>query len=219
MCVVAAALAAPACVTQSKYLDLEQRTNSLEDQLDAAEANLADAEDLIMDLDAQGQDVEEWKARAAALEAQMAELRSAGGIPGVDGTDTVYYAEGAYGYQLAGDLTFSSGSADLTTRGKQILKDVAAQVKSYGGMIRVDGHTDTDPIKKTKAKWPNGNIQLGAGRAIAVYKFLIANGVNENQLFISSYGPNKPVIDGRTSGAKAKNRRVEVLMIYDGSQG
>ena len=219
LCLLAAALTAPACVTQSKYLDAKKQLNSLEDQLNAAEMSLAEAEDLIMELDAQGQDVEQWKARAAELEARIAELQNSGGIPGIDGTDTIYLPEGAYGYQLAGDLTFAPGSADLTTKGKQILKEVAAQVKAYDGQIRVDGHTDTDPVNKTKAKWPEGNIQLGAGRAISVYKFLIANGVPEAKLSIASYGPNKPALEGKTSGVKAKNRRVEVLMILDGSQG
>ena len=214
-CVLAAGLAAPACVTQSKYLDAQQRIGSLEDQLMAAEGNLRNAEDMIMELDAQGEDVAEWQRRAAELEARIAELQNSGGIPGVEGADAVYYPTGEYGYQLAGDLTFAVGSANLTAKGKKILSDVATQVKSYDGKIRVDGHTDSDPVNKTKAKWPEGNIQLGAARAISVYKFLIEQGVPESKLSVASYASHRPAMEGKSSSAKAKNRRVEILMIFD----
>ncbi len=226
VCVCIAGLMGTGCVAATKHEQLKHEMTSVQDELMQAQNALANAEDYILDLESRGEDSEQWRnqyqdaqARYDALSTQLAEMQSTG-LPQIGGTQQVINAQnGTIGYSMAGDLTFNSGSADLTKRGKEILKEIAVQLKNHDGMIRIDGHTDTDPINKTKDKWPLGNIQLGAGRAIAVQKFLVSQGVPEERVYIASYGQHKPVEPSKTASAKAKNRRVEVLMVLQPNLG
>ncbi|MBL8907093.1 MAG: peptidoglycan -binding protein, partial [Rhizobiales bacterium] len=77
------------------------------------------------------------------------------------------------------EVLFSKGSADLNAAGEQEMAKLAAALKSLEGeipsdiawVLRVDGHTDSDPIQSSAFK---SNWELSAARAIAVVKFLIA---------------------------------------------
>ena len=81
--------------------------------------------------------------------------------------------------------------------------------KQYGDCeIRVDGHTDTDPISKTKNLY-DSNWDLGAKRANEVVVFLTEKcGINPKQIYSASYGPYRPV-----SSNKADNRRVDIVLL------
>lgn len=54
------------------------------------------------------------------------------------------------------------------------------------------------------------NLALGERRAKAIAAFLRANGAASSQLEVVSYGEEKPIAEGSTEEAWAKNRRVEV---------
>jgi chemotaxis protein MotB len=77
-------------------------------------------------------------------------------------------------------------------------------------VLRVDGHTDDVPLSG------NGrfrdNWQLSAARAIAVVKFLIANGVAPNRLVAAGFGQFQPLDPSDTPEARAKNRRIELKL-------
>ena len=213
---VLAALASTGCVAASKHAGLKQEMERTQNQLLEAEEALARAEDYILQIEGQGQEADALRAQLEEMRARMADMQAKSPLPNIDGAEGIYDPRaGGYGYRLAGDVTFSPGSANLTKQGESILKDVAAQLKKHAGEIRIDGHTDTDPVKKTADKWPDGNIQLGAGRAIAVQKFLISQGVPEEKVFIASYASFRPAVEGKSSEAKQKNRRVEVLMLLE----
>lgn len=57
----------------------------------------------------------------------------------------------------------------------------------------------------------NYNLALGEKRANAVRAFFISNGIKANRLDVVSFGETKPVAEGHTEAAWAKNRRVEVI--------
>ena len=75
-----------------------------------------------------------------------------------------------------------------------------------GRRIYVEGHTDNDPINKTKDKYKD-NLDLSAERAGAVARFLIEQGVPARQVSIVGYGQHDPL----DAGTKARNRRVEIV--------
>ena len=62
---------------------------------------------------------------------------------------------------IGSDVLFSSGRATLTTSGKSALSSVASNLMSShpGKNIRVYGHTDGDPIRKSKKLWSD-NLDL-----------------------------------------------------------
>lgn len=106
---------------------------------------------------------------------------------------------------------FSPGKADLKPGVTPVLDHVAAALQSQyaGRMVGIEGHTDADPI--TKSKW-SSNHELAISRSAAVFKALKQKGVPEAQLFISGYGPNRPVTDNKSAQGKALNRRVEIVV-------
>jgi chemotaxis protein MotB len=88
--------------------------------------------------------------------------------------------------------------------------------RDYAGRrIYVEGHTDTDPIVKTRGKFRD-NMHLSTERADAVAHWLIENGdLPERQIAVVGYGPYDPRESGASANAKAKNRRVEIVVGED----
>ena len=76
-------------------------------------------------------------------------------------------------------------------------------------VLRVDGHTDTDPIQTSAF---TSNWELSAARAIAVVKELIAQGVSPNHLVAAGFGEFQPIEQGDSEEIKTRNRRIELKL-------
>ncbi|MBZ0171224.1 MAG: OmpA family protein, partial [Phycisphaerales bacterium] len=70
--------------------------------------------------------------------------------------------------------------------------------------IRIEGYTDTDPIRKSK--WAS-NEHLSFERANAVEKYLISRGVDTKRMYAAAFGPDRP------KGSKQDSRRVEIVVL------
>ena len=110
------------------------------------------------------------------------------------------------------DILFAAGKASLSNRGKRALGAVVTSLTSQyaGHLIRVYGHTDSDPIKKSKWK---SNLELSSHRAKAVKRYLVSKGVPAGNIETIAMGAKRPVADNRTSAGKARNRRVEIEVV------
>ena len=75
--------------------------------------------------------------------------------------------------------------------------------------IRVEGHTDSTAI--STAEFPS-NWELSAARAIAVAQELIGLGVEGSRIAAVGYSDTRPRADNFSEVARAKNRRVELLI-------
>jgi len=115
------------------------------------------------------------------------------------------------------EVLFPKGQADLNPEGQsEMLKlaDALKQLESeippdIAWVMRVDGHTDSDPIQSAQFK---SNWELSSARAIAVVKFLIANGVQPQHLVAAGFGEFQPIDPGSTEEAKSRNRRIELKL-------
>ena len=115
------------------------------------------------------------------------------------------------------EVLFPAGSADLTTAGISqmtslaiTIKDIAAEIPSdVHWIMRVDGHTDPQPVKSGQFL---SNWELSAQRAINVVKLLIADGVPANHLAATGFGEFQPFGPGDTPDAYAKDRRIELRL-------
>ncbi len=108
---------------------------------------------------------------------------------------------------IAGDVLFGSGSADLKSTSKKTLDKVAAELKQsrYTKFsVRVDGYTDSDPIKRSK--W-GSNEALSEARARSVEKYLESKGVSSSRLSAVGRGAANP------KKSKAESRRVEIIIL------
>jgi len=113
---------------------------------------------------------------------------------------------------LPAAITFASGRADLTAKGKDALRKVAGALKTQykAGKIWVEGHTDNEPIKRSK--FPT-NRALALARAGAVAEFLTKeSGIPDRRLVFAGHGEWSPIADNATGGGREKNRRVELLL-------
>jgi len=116
---------------------------------------------------------------------------------------------------LQSDVTFGAGQAALTKKGQQSLRALEdALVSRYGTyQIRVIGHTDSTPLKRTKAKYGT-NRGLGSARAIEVVQFLEQKlGVDSGRLMSASLGEHAPVSENKSKSGQSKNRRVEIVVV------
>ena len=206
------------CVSSGKYYEVEDELANTQDELGATQSSLNEAEGMLVDMDQQRTALQEKAAQADKLKAEndalqqkINALMKEGAISTVDGA-VIFTEGGKYGYSMKGDVVFAPGSDKLTKEGERILGNLATELKKNKHPITVVGHTDSDPINKTKDKWQRGNIELGANRAITVREFLITKGLPDSRISITSYGEYKPVASGSSAESKAKNRRVEVMV-------
>ncbi len=115
------------------------------------------------------------------------------------------------------EVLFPKGSAELTAQGKEEMAKLAAAILGLTHLIppdinwilRVDGHTDSDPINTPRFK---SNWELSAARAISVVKYLISQGVPPERLAAVGFGEFHPIDPADTPEAKAKNRRIELKL-------
>jgi chemotaxis protein MotB len=115
------------------------------------------------------------------------------------------------------EVLFPVGSAELTQAGVAqmttlavTIKDIAAEIPSdLHWVLRVDGHTDPQPVKGGQFA---SNWELSAQRAITVVKLLIADGVPADHLAATAFGEYQPFGSGDTPDAYAKDRRIELRL-------
>jgi len=118
---------------------------------------------------------------------------------------------GSAPFQLSGDVLFRPGKVDVRPEAKPTLLKVANIVKQAGdgAVVYVDGHTDSDPLVRTKGLYRD-NYGLAQARANAVARQLTEMGVPRSKLVTRSFGPDRPVADNKTAAGKKQNRRVEI---------
>lgn len=120
--------------------------------------------------------------------------------------------DGNFVISVPAEITFGSGRADLTKNGKSALEAVARTLSTdYGeGTYWIEGHTDNDPIKKSK--W-SSNRELSVARAMAVLHYLVEQcGVPDAQCVVAGHGEYEPVAENSSKTGKAQNRRVEIVV-------
>ena len=118
-------------------------------------------------------------------------------------------------FVLQSELLFAKGSADIAAGGQRELGKLATTLleialKMPGDIdwiLRVDGHTDNDPI--ATLKFPS-NWELSTARALSVVHTLIKAGIPAKRLAATGFGEHYPLTSGSNEIAKAKNRRIEL---------
>lgn len=118
--------------------------------------------------------------------------------------------------RLAGDAFFQSGSAALNPRMEQVMRHIAADLRSGRRQLSIEGHTDGQPI--STAQFPD-NLVLSSARAITIYRFLQGESIDRHRMRVVGYADTKPVVDPDfAEQAVARNRRVEIVVMSSGSE-
>lgn len=133
--------------------------------------------------------------------------------PELDGLGIEYGQRGGNTYySIPSEVTFGSGKAELTKKGQEALKAVARSIlkDQKDGKLWIEGHTDSDPI--TKSKWES-NRDLSVERAMAVLHYLVEScDVPDDRCVVAGHGQYQPLTGNNDSASKARNRRVEIVV-------
>lgn len=211
---IAALLSATACVSPEAHRQVLGANQALQAQV----AGMAESQKSLAAenerLRGQVADLGKRAADAAWIEDQKKKLDSllskygAGTPSAQSGVELVQTPEG-YAFRVAGGVLFSSGQNTLTEQGKKTLTELVASLE--GRRIRVEGHTDDVPIQRSQ--WGT-NLRLSVERAMAVGDYLIhTGGLQAERVGVAGYGEFRPAVVGNDDASRAKNRRVEILML------
>lgn len=125
----------------------------------------------------------------------------------------VTYTEEGLVITLENTVLFESAVADINPKAFPVLDKIAAIIKDTSKAIRVEGHTDDDPINTQM--FPS-NWELSTARAVNVVKYFVESGKIEPQrLSAIGYGEAKPLFPNDTPEHKAGNRRVEIILVIE----
>lgn len=152
-------------------------------------------------------EIEGLQAQKSKLAALVAQLEKAGGGIQIPGVSAISTTDGV-GLRIDDAVLFASGQATLSDKGKQTVRSLMGVLSGDSRTLRVDGHTDSDPIRRSS--WAS-NLHLSAARALAVAQEMKRLGFPVAQLQVRGLGATKPVSQLPTE--KAKNRRVELYFL------
>jgi len=204
ICVVALSLLSGCTDYKKKYDYLNVEHQNLKGRFE----NLQDEKQRLADRISQDQQtIDELRRQIEELNQTPADATGFG-----EGYDVAFDADaGTITVTLQNTILFASGKASLKSATSAELDHILSLLKSkYSGkQIDVVGHTDTDPIRKSKWK---DNWELSAQRALSVARYLIDHGIADALVRASGCGPARPIAPNTSSSGKAKNRRVEIVV-------
>lgn len=108
---------------------------------------------------------------------------------------------------------FESGRADLRPESERWGAAIARMLGTITQPVIISGHTDNVPINTYE--FPS-NWDLSSKRALNFMKFLLSQedaGLNPARFSAIGYGEYRPIDSNTTDDGRAKNRRVEVLIL------
>jgi flagellar motor protein MotB len=193
------------------------RLASIEQELAAERKRLDDAQKKLSDISSPKHDQPGYRISNPSLEAFRRDLQaqlSRFHVTGVD-VDVRTAQDGQQRVALVLQNSFRAGSASLsynTSATKAVVGLGKLISESYpGSRVVVEGHTDADPIVKSKGKW-DSNDSLSLARAEEVKKMLRQSGTSDRMVSAVGMGSRQLVARGTTDRAKAQNRRVEIYI-------
>ena len=110
------------------------------------------------------------------------------------------------------EVLFDSGKAKLRKESFPILDKVVKILRETvpGNRIGIEGHTDNEPIKRSRWK---SNWELSAQRALSVLHYLEKGGIASDRLSAIGYGEHQPIASNDLVEGRQLNRRVEIVIL------
>jgi len=106
---------------------------------------------------------------------------------------------------------FNSGQAVLLPGAAEKIERIAAVLAQHGLELRVEGHSDNQPIHNAQF---NSNWELSTARALAVMQHLVDHsGFDPKKISVAAYGEYRPVADDSTPEGRRMNRRVDLVVV------
>jgi len=227
--VLAAAVMAGGCVSTGTYEKLEADKNK---EIDALQKQSGGLQEQVKSLQSQKTSLEKQQAdlrgQITALEQQKTQLLAASQQNKSQydalvrnlteevkkGELQVRQYKDMLTVDVAEQMFFDSGRANLKDSGKAVLKKVGEALKGYEDkVIRVVGHTDNVPINKSLQKVFPSNWELSVARATTVVRYLQEVGIPPERMVASGRAEYQPIAENDSAEGRKKNRRIEITLI------
>jgi len=189
---------------QANVTGQRQDVNRLQAELEARNARLMEMEDMLYQKDRVLDDLREKVADA---------------LLGFEGQGlTVTRKDGKVYVSLDEKLLFKSGSTVVDPNGVRALKQLAVVLANNRDIdIMIEGHTDDVPFRKGSSI--KDNWDLSVMRATSIVRILLdGSGIDPTRLTVAGRGEYLPVDPARTTEARRKNRRTEIILSPDLSE-
>lgn len=106
---------------------------------------------------------------------------------------------------------FPSGDDTVAPSSFDSIKKVAMIIESLPNPIRLEGHTDSLPIRNGRF---HSNWELSAARSITMMELIVHKfDIPEGRMAIAGYSDTVPVASNETEDGRARNRRVDIVIL------
>jgi len=132
-----------------------------------------------------------------------------------DGRLTLLFGEQKIIIRISEGILFEPSSDEFIKDGLPVLDEIAEVLKDMPNSVNIEGHTDNIPTNT--GRFPS-NWDLSSARAVKILKYFIsAHKYDPTKLAATGYGEYRPVTSNDTPEGRAKNRRVDILLISEGN--
>lgn len=115
---------------------------------------------------------------------------------------------------LAAAEYFPAGGAEIPIDRRPLLAAIAPLLAAETGSLRFEGHTDDRPV--AKGPFPS-NWELSSARAAAVARYFVEeHGIDPQRVAATGYASYRPLAESDSPALRARNRRVEIVVLADG---
>lgn len=129
---------------------------------------------------------------------------------GLGSMANIYRDERGMVVSLNEGLLFSSGSAELDEKSREIIIKITGAILGLPNYVRIEGFTDNVPIRSVRYK---SNWELASQRAINVSQILIDSGFAPQKISTVSYGEYRPIVPNDNENNRKLNRRVDIVVM------
>ena len=105
------------------------------------------------------------------------------------------------------NVYFDSGNSNLKTESDKELNELFEYLSLKKDVrIQISGHTDNVGDE-------DANFILSENRSKSVQNYLLNKGIDKNRIEIKAFGETSPIYDNTSAAGRAKNRRIEVMIL------
>lgn len=118
--------------------------------------------------------------------------------------------------QLRDSILFEPGKADLISNSITVLDKISVLISGLNNSIIIEGHTDNVPHQSANYA---SNWELSGARAVTVLRYFVdGKGLNPTRFSSAGFGEYKPLVTNTSDENKAKNRRVNILIVANSKE-
>jgi len=118
-------------------------------------------------------------------------------------------------FAISAHSLFSPGGALLKRSAEPILNRVAEVLKGLNAYFMIEAHTDD--LRVDSPDYPS-NWELSAARASTVVRYFIeGHYIDPTRLTLMGAGQYRPIADNATPEGRAKNRRIDIYIVPNGT--